>query len=534
MSSGPTGELETSEAIVRMGQSQRGPLSIVDPLVARVARWPWWAIIIVVGIVVAFYAIATSALYRRTLVFVTGNPQLTTDQIANVAYRVQKADGSTEDISGVMSSETGDSVTVITHAEEQSIVPRSDIAKITCDSPDPDGSCPVNKQVTVTRATMEGALLFETLGQYTIRTLYLIDEKVFRIALVKDKEVRIPADCKPNPDGGCNIKVTFNPDRDESQVTGLLLESTADQLTVQVQPKVTVTIPKSNIVQVINSTPAQCAVNNLAACNEGIFLTLWVTFAAFLGAIVIGLIFGLMRVSSNFVLFNLSTVYVEVIRGVPLLVILLFMYFAFAPWFRDNFPSMASGLTVTIAGVGGVIVAYYAVTRWSRRKTDPVELIQPLALTIIFAAALIFVVSVFKANAKLEALQAAILGLAVGYGAFLAELFRAGIQSIGRGQMEAARSLGMSYVEAMRFVILPQAFRVILPPLGNDFIAMLKDTSLIAILALPELTQKGRLFAALTLNPFPTYLTIGVLYLCMTLFLSFMVRVAERRVSTPK
>jgi polar amino acid transport system permease protein len=130
--------------------------------------------------------------------------------------------------------------------------------------------------------------------------------------------------------------------------------------------------------------------------------------------------------------------------------------------------------------------------------------------------------------------QRAVLGLAFGYGAFSAELFRAGIQSIGHGQMEAARSLGMSYLQAMRFVILPQAFRVILPPLGNDFIAMLKDTSLIAFLALPELTQMARLFASNTYRPFESYLTIGVLYLCMTLFLSFVVRVIERRTALPR
>jgi glutamine transport system permease protein len=100
--------------------------------------------------------------------------------------------------------------------------------------------------------------------------------------------------------------------------------------------------------------------------------------------------------------------------------------------------------------------------------------------------------------------------------------------------MEASRSLGMTYVQAMRFVILPQAFRVILPPLGNEFIAILKDTSLIAILALPDLTQMARLYATDTYRPFEPYLTIAVLYLVMTLFLSFMVRLVERRVSIPR
>src|SRR5260221_5910427 len=126
MSSGPSGDIETNQAIATMGQSQRGPLRIVDPLVARVARWPWCAILIIVGIVLAFYAIATSALYRRTMIFVTNNPQITTDQFTNVDYRVQKPDGTTEDVSGVLSGETNDTVTVITQAEELSVVQRSD------------------------------------------------------------------------------------------------------------------------------------------------------------------------------------------------------------------------------------------------------------------------------------------------------------------------------------------------------------------------------------------------------------------------
>src|SRR5215831_4149502 len=124
MSAGPTGDIETSTAIVKMGQSQRGAASVMDPLVARVARWPWWAIIIVAGIVMAFYAIATNALYRNTLTFVTGNPRINTDQIARVLYRVQQPDGTTKDISGVLASENGDSVTVTTQDEVRSIVQR--------------------------------------------------------------------------------------------------------------------------------------------------------------------------------------------------------------------------------------------------------------------------------------------------------------------------------------------------------------------------------------------------------------------------
>jgi polar amino acid transport system permease protein len=113
------------------------------------------------------------------------------------------------------------------------------------------------------------------------------------------------------------------------------------------------------------------------------------------------------------------------------------------------------------------------------------------------------------------------------------EIFRAGIQSIGRGQMEAARSLGMSYPQAMRHVVLPQAVRVVLPPLGNDFISMLKDSALISVLALPDLLQLGRLYVSRTFRALEGYNTVAVLYLVMTIFLSMMVRIIERRSRLP-
>jgi polar amino acid transport system permease protein len=122
-----------------------------------------------------------------------------------------------------------------------------------------------------------------------------------------------------------------------------------------------------------------------------------------------------------------------------------------------------------------------------------------------------------------------VIALAVGYGAFEAEIFRAGIQSISRGQMEAARSLGMSYFQAMRFVILPQAVRRVLPPLGNDFIAMLKDSSLATVLAVNELTQMTRLRRASTFRVMEAFMVAAFLYLSMTLILSGFVRVLERR-----
>lgn len=131
-----------------------------------------------------------------------------------------------------------------------------------------------------------------------------------------------------------------------------------------------------------------------------------------------------------------------------------------------------------------------------------------------------------------------VLGLSIGYGAYLSEVYRAGIESIPRGQLEAARSLGMRYSQALRFIILPQAIRNILPPLGNDFIAMLKDSSLVsAIGASPvnvELTLRGRMYSASTFKSFETWNSVAILYLCMSLGLSVVVRYFEKRFAVPK
>lgn len=263
--------------------------------------------------------------------------------------------------------------------------------------------------------------------------------------------------------------------------------------------------------------------------SNGVFLTIRVTLMSFVGALVVGLIFGLMRVSPRspnlfhnahwrlliglgltgllwfavpgwrdprsialpFVIveaimfllpampYTASTLYVEVVRGVPMLVIILYMGFAVTPALRN------------------------ASQNW------------------------------FTGEIDLRGLPAAVIGLAFGYGAYLAEVYRAGIESIPRGQMEAARSVGMSYFQAMRHVILPQAIRVILPPLGNDFIAMLKDSSLISVIALPEILQQGRLWISRNFRAFEGFNSVALLYLVMTLFLSLLVRLIERRAALP-
>jgi len=125
-----------------------------------------------------------------------------------------------------------------------------------------------------------------------------------------------------------------------------------------------------------------------------------------------------------------------------------------------------------------------------------------------------------------------IIALAISYGAFSAEIFRAGIESIGRGQMEAARSLGMSYFQAMRYIILPQAVRRVLPPLGNDFIAMLKESSLVSALGVRDITQLGKLYASSSFRYLETYTAVAFLYLMMTVVLSLGVKAMERRLKT--
>jgi len=128
---------------------------------------------------------------------------------------------------------------------------------------------------------------------------------------------------------------------------------------------------------------------------------------------------------------------------------------------------------------------------------------------------------------------AAISAMSINSGAYVAEIVRAGIQSIHRGQMEAARALGMTYVQAMRYVILPQAFRRIVPPLGNEFIALLKDSSLVSVIAMEELVRKGQIVIGRTFRPFEIWMMVALMYLIMTLTISRLVTVTERKLHVP-
>lgn len=133
---------------------------------------------------------------------------------------------------------------------------------------------------------------------------------------------------------------------------------------------------------------------------------------------------------------------------------------------------------------------------------------------------------------KTEPVTAAILALSLNAAAYIAEIFRAGIQSIDKGQMEAARTLGMTHVQAMRYVILPQAFKRMIPPLGNEFIVLIKESSLAAVIAAPEIMYWGRAMQGQYYRVWEPYLTVAVIYLVITLSLSFLLNRLERRLST--
>jgi polar amino acid transport system permease protein len=210
------------------------------------------------------------------------------------------------------------------------------------------------------------------------------------------------------------------------------------------------------------------------AIASGLGITIRVTLTAYLLAVLIGLIVGFARVSSNKIIFIIASFYVEVVRGVPILVLLMYIAFVAVP---------------LVAGVLGV-----------RTRDFPNEL-------------------------------RVVLGLAIAYGAFESEIFRAGIQSIEKGQMEAARALGMSYFQGMRYIVLPQAIRRVLPALGNDFVAMLKDSSLVSVLGVEDITQLTKLYAASTFLFFQSYSILAFIYLSMTILLSRGVRALETRLS---
>ncbi len=197
----------------------------------------------------------------------------------------------------------------------------------------------------------------------------------------------------------------------------------------------------------------------------GAGVTVQITAMSVAFGMIIGLFVSICRLSGVFLLRMLATVYVDFTRGTPLLVQIFLIYFALP----------------TLTG----------------QRIDP------------------FV--------------AAITACSFNSGAYVAEIFRSGIQSIDKGQMEAGRSLGMSWMQTMRYIIVPQAFKRVIPPLGNEFIAMLKDSSLVSVIGFEELTRRGQLIIASTYTPFEIWLAVACIYLMMTFVISRLVDFLERR-----
>ncbi|KQL36916.1 MULTISPECIES: amino acid ABC transporter permease [Bacillaceae] len=202
---------------------------------------------------------------------------------------------------------------------------------------------------------------------------------------------------------------------------------------------------------------------NMDIFIDGALKTLEISLLAILIAIPIGILFGLGRISKNKIIQLISSIYVEIIRGVPLLVLLMWIYF--------------------------VLGQYY----------------------------------------KLGSYWGAIIGLAIFAGAFIAEIVRSGIQGVPRGQMEAARSLGMSHTKAMTHIILPQAFRRVLPPLASQFIMLIKDSSLVSVIAATDLTLNAKNLVATSFRSIEVWTFVALIYFIMTFSLSLIIRYFEKR-----
>ena len=220
--------------------------------------------------------------------------------------------------------------------------------------------------------------------------------------------------------------------------------------------------------------------------QDGIAVTLRISITSFFTILVVGMLGGLGRISGNRIVRGVSSLYVEVVRGIPLLVWLLYIWFALPQVLQV----LGKALQPIIPAAGNFI---------STLRIDP------------------FV--------------AAVIGFTVCYGAYMTEIFRAGIESISKGQMEAAPSLGMSYAQAMRYIILPQAIRVILPPVGNEFVTLLKDSSLVSVLAVSDLTRRGREYVSRSFLSFETFTMIALIYLLMTLIFTRLARWLEQRMT---
>ena len=199
--------------------------------------------------------------------------------------------------------------------------------------------------------------------------------------------------------------------------------------------------------------------------------TLLLALCGLFFACIIGLVFGMMSVLKSKVCRAIAQIFVDIVRGVPMIVLAFFVFFG-VPYFFKN---------------------------------------------------------VLGNNITLSALTAGTICLALNCGAYMAEIIRAGIQSVDKGQMEAARSLGLTYWKSMRKVVLPQAIRTMIPSIINQFIITLKDTSILSVIGFPELVNSAKNVVAITFKSFETWLIVGIMYLIIITALSKLAKVLERR-----
>lgn len=215
---------------------------------------------------------------------------------------------------------------------------------------------------------------------------------------------------------------------------------------------------------------------------RGVGVTIFVTLISFALACILGLAIAVAALSKSLILRQIARLYVEVIRGIPILVLLFYIAFVGAP-------------------------AMVALWNWIMELTGGPQM----------------------RMRDFPLIARAIAALTIGYAAFISEVFRAGIQSVDKGQIEAARALGLSPWRRFHLIVLPQATRTILPPLGNDFIALVKDSSLVSVLGVTDITQLGKLYAAGSFRFLETYNIVAYVYLLMTVSLSLALRGLEKR-----
>ncbi len=234
----------------------------------------------------------------------------------------------------------------------------------------------------------------------------------------------------------------------------------------------------------IFTAPGYAAI--FAAIGSGLGVTLSVSLIAYAASILLGLLLGLARTSGFRPAREAATFYIELVRGLPMIVILYYIAFVGAP-----------ALAGALNWLGSPLISWGWIEGFKARDFD-------------FATR-------------------AVIALTLGYSAFIAEIFRAGIESVDQGQGEASAALGLSKGQTMVFIVLPQAFKNVLPALANEFVAIVKDSSLVSVLGVQDITQLGKVYSASTFQFFETYNVVAFFYLCLTVSLSLLVRRLETR-----